>query len=79
VPFARRSTAADLELVNPGSVGMPFGGDQRAACALAHENGSLEHRRVAYDHASVSARLRRFGAGWAEVVALRIERATMDV
>ena len=33
----------------PGSVGLPFDGDARAAYALAHDDGSIEHRRVAYD------------------------------
>jgi diadenosine tetraphosphatase ApaH/serine/threonine PP2A family protein phosphatase len=79
VPFARRSSVADIELVNPGSVGLPFDGDTRAAYAIAHDDGSVEHRRVEYDHASSSARLRGLRAHWADVVALRIERATMDV
>ncbi len=79
VPFARRSSVALLELVNPGSVGMPFDGDTRAAYAIAHDDGSIEHRRVAYDHGAAVERLRGIGARWADVVALRVERATMDV
>jgi diadenosine tetraphosphatase ApaH/serine/threonine PP2A family protein phosphatase len=79
VPFARRSSVGDVELVNPGSVGMPFDGDTRAAYAIAHDDGAIEHRRVQYDHAASSARLRAFGAEWADIVALRIERAVMDV
>jgi diadenosine tetraphosphatase ApaH/serine/threonine PP2A family protein phosphatase len=79
LPFARRSAVADVELVNPGSVGLPFDGDTRAAYAIARDDGSIEHRRVAYDHGSSSAKLRDFGAAWADVVARRIERATMDV
>ncbi len=79
LPFARRSAVADLELVNPGSVGLPFDGDTRAAYAIVHGDGSIEHRRVEYDHAAGAARLRAFGAEWSDVVALRIERATMDV
>jgi predicted phosphodiesterase len=31
LPFARRSAVRGIELVNPGSVGMPFDGDRRAA------------------------------------------------
>ena len=29
----------------PGSVGLPFDGDARAAYAMAHDDGSIEHRR----------------------------------
>jgi diadenosine tetraphosphatase ApaH/serine/threonine PP2A family protein phosphatase len=76
LPFRR--TAGAIELVNPGSVGMPFDGDTRAAYALVHADGAIEHRRVAYDHAASAARVRdRFGAGWADVVARRIEQAAM--
>ncbi|MEY2515825.1 MAG: hypothetical protein QOJ89_3183 [bacterium] len=66
LPFRRTSAVADVELVNPGSVGMPFDGDHRAAYALLHADGSIEHRRVAYDHAAVPAALReRYGeAEW---------------
>jgi len=75
VAFAR--TAPDgTELVNPGSVGMPLDGDRRAAYALLHDDGTVEPRRVAYDHASSAARVRTRGP-WAEVAALRIERAAM--
>ena len=34
LPFARMSAVGGIELVNPGSVGMPFDGDHRAAYAL---------------------------------------------
>ena len=42
-------------------------GDHRAAYALVHDDGRLEHRRVAYDHESSAAACReRFGdAAWA--------------
>jgi putative phosphoesterase len=76
VPFARR--AGEVELVNPGSVGMPFDGDPRAAYALLHGDGRIEHRRVAYDHAASAARVRALGEDWCEVVARRIERSRMD-
>ena len=36
LPFRRISTTGGIELVNPGSVGLPFDGDQRAAYALVH-------------------------------------------
>lgn len=80
LPFRRRSSAdGRIELVNPGSVGMPFDGDPRAAYALVAEGGELEHRRVAYDSAAAAAALReRFGAPFADTAARRIERARMD-
>jgi diadenosine tetraphosphatase ApaH/serine/threonine PP2A family protein phosphatase len=78
LPFRR--TRDGVELVNPGSVGMPFDGDPRAAYALVHDDGTVEHRRLAYDHAASAARVReRFGESWADVVARRIEQARMDV
>jgi len=66
LPFARTSAVGGVELVNPGSVGMPLDGDHRAAYALLHDDGRIEHRRIAYDHAAVPAALReRYGdAGW---------------
>ena len=57
-----------MELVNPGSVGMPFDGDPRAAYALVHDDGPVEHRRVAYDHEATAARVRSLGGSWAETV-----------
>jgi diadenosine tetraphosphatase ApaH/serine/threonine PP2A family protein phosphatase len=70
-----------IELVNPGSVGMPFDGDQRAAYALIGPDRRVEHRRLPYDHAAAAGALRARwpGAGWAETVARRIEQARMDV
>ena len=56
VPRAARRAA--IELINPGSVGMPFDGDPRAAYALVHDDGTIEHRRVAYDHEASAARVR---------------------
>ncbi|MGH2906086.1 MAG: metallophosphoesterase family protein [Solirubrobacterales bacterium] len=38
-----------IQVVNPGSIGMPFDGDQRAAFALLGEDGSFDLRRVEYD------------------------------
>jgi diadenosine tetraphosphatase ApaH/serine/threonine PP2A family protein phosphatase len=71
----RRSSASGIELFNPGSVGLPFDGDPRAAYALAHDDGALEHRRVTYDHAASAAKLReRYGTEWADSVAGRLER-----
>jgi putative phosphoesterase len=81
LPFRRISAIGGIELVNPGSVGLPFDGDQRAAYALIHPDRRVEHRRVPYDHAASAARMRERwpGAVWAETVARRIEQARMDV
>jgi diadenosine tetraphosphatase ApaH/serine/threonine PP2A family protein phosphatase len=80
VPFRRVSPVRGIELVNPGSVGLPLDGDPRAAYALVRAGGEIEHRRVAYDHLASAARLRAaYGAGWADVVARRVEQARYDV
>ncbi|HEX8102681.1 MAG TPA: metallophosphoesterase family protein, partial [Solirubrobacteraceae bacterium] len=80
LPFLRASEVRGIELVNPGSVGMPFDGDHRAAYALIHDDRRVEHRRVAYDHAAAARRVREAhdGAPWTDVVARRIELARMD-
>lgn len=76
--FSRRA-AAGLELVNPGSVGMPFDGDPRAAWARLRENGTVEHRRVHYDRAASARAVRQALGETGEVPARRIERAAFDV
>jgi predicted phosphodiesterase len=45
-------------LVNPGSVGLPFDGDRRAAYGLWSGGGTFELRRVAYDSEAYVADLR---------------------
>lgn len=45
-------------LVNPGSVGLPFDGDRRAAYALWSSGGGFELRRVDYDSDTYAAELR---------------------
>jgi diadenosine tetraphosphatase ApaH/serine/threonine PP2A family protein phosphatase len=79
LPFSR-SSANGIELINPGSVGVPLDGDTRAAYALLHDGGEIEHRRVDYDAPASAAALReRFErAEFAEVVARRIERARLE-
>ncbi|HEX7290068.1 MAG TPA: metallophosphoesterase family protein [Conexibacter sp.] len=78
LPFERLS-AGGIALLNPGSVGMPFDGDPRAAYALLHDDGAVERRRVAYPHADAAAALRaRFASDWSELVARRIEHARFD-
>jgi diadenosine tetraphosphatase ApaH/serine/threonine PP2A family protein phosphatase len=78
LPF-ERTAERGIELLNPGSVGMPFDGDPRAAYALLHENGAVERRRVAYDHESVPDRVREVLGADGEVAARRIEQARFDV
>jgi predicted phosphodiesterase len=78
LPFRRIATRGErpVELVNPGSVGMPFDGDQRAAYALVAPDGAIEHRRLPYDHAASAAAVReRFEGEWTATVARRIEEA----
>jgi diadenosine tetraphosphatase ApaH/serine/threonine PP2A family protein phosphatase len=77
--FRRESGAGGTELVNPGSVGMPFDGDPRAGYALVGGGGELELRRVAYDHERSAAAVRDRFPGFGATIARRIERATLDV
>jgi diadenosine tetraphosphatase ApaH/serine/threonine PP2A family protein phosphatase len=76
--FSRR-TDSGVELVNPGSAGMPFDGDPRAAYALLSDDGELELRRVAYDHAASAAAVeeRYPGEAWAQRSARRLRRAQL--
>ena len=75
----RRDGPAGIELVNPGSVGIPLDGDRRSAYALVSDDGQVEQRRVEYDFAASAAALRsRFGAA-GEIPARRIEQSRFDV
>jgi diadenosine tetraphosphatase ApaH/serine/threonine PP2A family protein phosphatase len=77
--FARQAKDGAVELVNPGSVGIPLDGDTRAAYALLHDDGRVEHRRVEYDAPASAAALRdRFDAPFAETIARRIETARLE-
>jgi diadenosine tetraphosphatase ApaH/serine/threonine PP2A family protein phosphatase len=64
----RRSGPGGVELLNPGSVGLPLDGDARAAYAVANDDGSIEHRRVDYDRdAAIAGLQERFGdVAWAQ-------------
>jgi diadenosine tetraphosphatase ApaH/serine/threonine PP2A family protein phosphatase len=74
IQFAR-TTAGGVELVNPGSVGLPLDGDRRAAYALVHHDGSVELRRIEYDwRASAEAARERAG----DLPARRLEQARFD-
>jgi putative phosphoesterase len=74
IQFARTGPG-EIELVNPGSVGMPWDGDHRAAYAVM-DGDEVELRRVEYDwQASVAAIRERVG----ELPARRVELARFDV
>ena len=73
----RRARSDGVELINPGSVGLPLDGDVHAAYALAGENGNFELRRVTYDNrASAAAMRERFGdAAWVDRSVKRLQTA----
>lgn len=78
LPFTRMSKSG-IELVNPGSVGMPFDGDPRAAYAIVADGGEVEHRRVEYDNAAAAAAVSERGGGrFGEAVARRIANARFE-
>jgi diadenosine tetraphosphatase ApaH/serine/threonine PP2A family protein phosphatase len=53
-----RRVSGRRTLVNPGSVGMPFDGDRRAAYALWRGGDDFELRRVGYDADAYARELR---------------------
>jgi putative phosphoesterase len=74
-----RTAEEGIELVNPGSVGIPVDGDHRAAYALVGEDGSIELRRVAYDFQASADAVREVLGPAGETPARRIEQARFDV
>jgi predicted phosphodiesterase len=78
VQFARRS-AAGVALVNPGSVGLPWDGDRRAAYATLDEGGEPQLHRVAYDWASAADAIAAIDAPWGATTAARLREARFDV
>ena len=64
-----------VELVNPGSVGVPLDGDPRAGYALIDEDGGIELRRVAYDHEAAADELTALGTEWSRVAGERVRQA----
>lgn len=73
LPTERTVTRPDggtTRIFNPGSVGLPFDGDPRAAYGLLHDDGRIELRRVSYDVDRVVAETdRRWGdAVWAHTM-----------
>jgi len=69
----------DKLLVNPGSVGLPFDGDQRASYATLSVEGDRWRaalRRVQYDTAAAIEALRGSGNPEAERFARRLQQAS---
>jgi diadenosine tetraphosphatase ApaH/serine/threonine PP2A family protein phosphatase len=74
----RRTTPGGVELVNPGSVGLPWDGDQRAAYATLDDQGAVELHRVAYDVDAAVAALEALGEPWTASVIRRLRAARFD-
>ncbi|MEV4422231.1 metallophosphoesterase family protein [Patulibacter sp. NPDC049589] len=66
-----RRDGGTTTVVNPGSVGLPFDGDPRAAYGLLADDGVVTLRRVGYDvERTVAEQAARWGdAPWARAVA----------
>jgi predicted phosphodiesterase len=62
------------EIVNPGSVGLPFDGDQRAAWAML-EDGRISLRRTVYDVESVIGAVTAAGSPLTDTIVGRLRRA----
>jgi diadenosine tetraphosphatase ApaH/serine/threonine PP2A family protein phosphatase len=71
-----RSGPGGIELVNPGSVGIPLDGDRRAAYAIVADDGAVELRRVEYDWETAAREVR---AKIGDLPAKRIEQSRFDV
>lgn len=71
-----RATPEGRELLNPGSVGLPFDGDPRAAYALLPTGvGDVQLHRVAYDRERSINALREIGEEWSATIARWLETA----
>lgn len=82
LPFRRialRDGAPPVELVNPGSVGLPLDGDRRAAYATVDGDGRVEHHRVPYDTGAAIAAVRAAAgdAPWGAAISGALDRACM--
>jgi predicted phosphodiesterase len=74
-----RRDAGGIDLVNPGSVGIPLDGDRRPGWALVRDDGEIELRRVEYDWQASADAIREVLGEAGEVPARRIEQARFDV
>lgn len=70
----RRPGPNGIDLVNPGSAGMPLDGDRRAAWAT--RNGDFVFRRTEYDVERAAAAYRAMGGDFGEFAAGRIEKGS---
>ncbi|MGH2978744.1 MAG: metallophosphoesterase family protein [Solirubrobacterales bacterium] len=77
----QRQAEGDRLLVNPGSVGLPFDGNRRAAYALWRGGRDVELRRVQYDSDAYATQVReRMGEALGpavETLVRRVEQASM--
>lgn len=64
-----------IEVVNPGSAGLPLDGDPRAAYGLLAPDGSFELCRVEYDIEAAIAAYDPIDAEWAELAKRRLRTA----
>jgi diadenosine tetraphosphatase ApaH/serine/threonine PP2A family protein phosphatase len=71
-----RGGPGGVELVNPGSVGIPLDGDHRAAYAIVGDDGTVDLRRVEYDWETAAREVR---AKVGDLPAKRIEQSRFDV
>ncbi|MFL5978449.1 MAG: metallophosphoesterase family protein [Gaiellaceae bacterium] len=72
----RRPGPGDVELLNPGSMGMPLDGDTRSAWAVRSDDGEFQFRRTAYDNQRAADAYRELGGDFGEMVARRLERGS---
>jgi diadenosine tetraphosphatase ApaH/serine/threonine PP2A family protein phosphatase len=74
-----RESAGGVELVNPGSVGLPWDGDVRAAYATMDDDGRVTLRRVEYDIDAAVTALEEIGEPWTTATAARLRQARFEV
>jgi predicted phosphodiesterase len=76
--FQRTAEGPDgpVELLNPGSVGMPLDGDVRAAWAVRRDDGEFVLRRTGYDVERAVAGWKSLEGGFSEIAAARVARGS---
>lgn len=70
-----RTTDAGVDLLNPGSVGLPLDGIPEPAYALIEADGTVALHRVAYDRERTLAALAALGTDWADWIAAWVRDA----
>jgi predicted phosphodiesterase len=73
----RRMHGDAIELVGPGSVGLPWDGDRRSAYATIDGDGTLELHRVMYDHRVTLAALAKIDSEWSHWIAGSVQSARL--